>query len=269
MTDNLNIPHLISELGNPNQEKRHEASNALKLTGAAAVEPLIAALQNTDEDVRRETIQILEYIHDERAVPAFLRTIHDDPVRNVQTLAITYLYRFVEAPGVMDSLVRVARDDTFSGKRRAAVQILKTNKKMDGDFWLEVLNDSDEMVVIIAIRALVQTNDPRTANALRITLGKWAANDGVIYNIFNNWMALDKKPTFEDVAPYLSSSDDITRGRAAWILGKIGDLRAIDLLNSLLQDKAQVFKEDNYAPYQTVSSLAKTAIEQIQKVNRH
>ena len=51
------------------------------------------------------------------------------------------------------------------------------------------------------------------------------------------------------------------------MLGKIGDLRAIDLLKSLLQDNAQVYKEDSYAPYETVSSLARKAIEQIQKAN--
>jgi HEAT repeat protein len=262
-----NIPHLISELGNPDQKQQTAARNALEIMGLPAVEPLIAALQNPDEKVRTQAILALRYIQDARAVPAFLKTIQNDPVQDVKQQALSSLYRFVDVPGVMDTAIRLAKEGSFPAQRQTAVNLVANHKTMDAEFWLEMLNDSEPMVVIISIRALVKSNDPRSVDALRHTLGKWSGNDGVIYNIFNSWMALDKKLTFEDVAPYLKSSDDITRGRAAWILGKIGDPRAIDVLQTLLEDKAKAFQPEDYAPYETVSSLAKASIKQIQSAH--
>jgi HEAT repeat protein len=267
MPDTPNIPHLISELGNPDHKQQTAARNALEIIGLPAVEPLIAALQNPDDKVRGQAVMALRYIQDERAVPAFLRTIQDDPVKDVQQQALSSLYRFVNVPGVMDAAIRLAKEGSFPAQRQVAINLVANHKAMDAEFWLAMLNDSEPMVVIISIRALIKINDPRSGDALRNLLGKWSGNDGVIYNIFQNWMALDKKPTFEDITPYLKSPDDITRGRAAWILGTIMDPRAIDALQTLLEDKAKVFQSDNYAPYETVSSLAKASIKQIQSAN--
>ena len=71
------IDDLILDLKDSDDFVREEAIGMLELKGEEAVEPLIAALDERNKDIKIGAAQILAAIGDKRAIPALVKTLGD------------------------------------------------------------------------------------------------------------------------------------------------------------------------------------------------
>ena len=71
------IDDLILDLKDSDDFVREEAIGSLELKGEDAVEPLIAALDERDKNIKLGAIEVLKAIGDKRAIPALVKTLGD------------------------------------------------------------------------------------------------------------------------------------------------------------------------------------------------
>ena len=71
------IDDLILDLKDDDDFVKEEAIGSLELKGEEAVEPLIAALDERDKNIKLGAIEVLNAIGDTRAIPALVKTLED------------------------------------------------------------------------------------------------------------------------------------------------------------------------------------------------
>ena len=71
------IDDLILDLKDSDDFVKEEAIGSLELKGEEAVEPLIAALDERDKNIKLGAIEVLKAIGDKRAIPALVKTLED------------------------------------------------------------------------------------------------------------------------------------------------------------------------------------------------
>ena len=71
------IDDLILDLKDSDDFVKEEAIGTLELKGEEAVEPLIAALDDRNKDIKLGAIEVLKAIGDSRAIPALVKTLED------------------------------------------------------------------------------------------------------------------------------------------------------------------------------------------------
>ena len=70
------VATLITRLGSPGSEERDEATRALEVQGAAALEPLREVLQSSDAEVRRRARQLVQKIERRLETTRILEATH-------------------------------------------------------------------------------------------------------------------------------------------------------------------------------------------------
>ncbi len=86
------IPHWIGQLAQENlTPSRQRAQQRLEETGAAAIDPLVGALESTNPVLRRNSAEMLGYIGSPRAVQPLLDSLANDPDPSVRVQAVRSL----------------------------------------------------------------------------------------------------------------------------------------------------------------------------------
>jgi HEAT repeat protein len=270
------INELIAELGNPNIQKRRAATNSLVAFKQVAVAPLIDILERADkEDVNQENlrwhaIEALGRIGDPKAIPVLLE-LTEDMSERIQSKAVGSLEKFVSDPQVAQRLEYLVRHSAqFPKSASFAGNFIGYNNLRSAAFWLDIIQDKDciDSVVICAAQYLSKMDEAGIEEVFQATITRCAGNNPVVLSVFNSWMAFNPKPTFEDIAPFLRSDDVITRGHAARVLGILGDARAVELLQPMTSDNTKVYQVDYPAVFDTIATMSRQAIEQIQRANQ-
>jgi HEAT repeat protein len=201
LKENGDIKSLIDVLNyQKDPSVRINAADALGEIGDnQVVAPLIDALDDDNQEVRKTVIQSLGEIGDERAISPLIKTLDDD-FWEVRLLAAEALGKIGKNEAVLP-LVNILNNESFPAVRKAAVVALGS---IGGD-----------QVVFPLIKALkdVVTNVNMEAHHQLVIIGSNGAVEPLIDALENGYIP------------------------AAYVLGDIGDKRAIEpLINALESD---------------------------------
>jgi len=105
------IRALIDTLYSENANQRNTAIEALIALGTEATNHLIKAFETDNHDVRKFIIDIFGVTTDIRAMPVFLKAIHDED-ENIQAAAVEHLGN-LKSPLVVDTLLSVLGGDNI------------------------------------------------------------------------------------------------------------------------------------------------------------
>jgi len=105
------IKALIDTLYSENANQRNSAIEALIALEAEATEHLIRAFETDDQDVRKFIIDIFGVTGDPRALPVFMKAIHDED-ENIQAAAVEHLGN-LKSVEVVDTLISVLKGDNI------------------------------------------------------------------------------------------------------------------------------------------------------------
>jgi HEAT repeat protein len=264
MTD---IQQLIQQLVEP--ATRQQGYTALVALGAAAVDPLVAAFERTTTEYGQQQIAlVLSAIGDARSLPALLEWARSGLPKARQS-AVVALGAFGADPRVPEALRDIARRDPDFTVRLSAVNAIgrAVNKEAEKALWLEFLNDSSEQAVSTAVMNLPNRfpRDPQVADALLAALQRPDLPQSAVGWLMNGLSAMGEARAFEAIAARLQAPDARQRAHAANALGKLGDLRAVDLLKALQGDRAFAWEEDHGGPKYSVGDVAKQALATLLK----
>ena len=143
MTDPLQnkIPGLIRDLSHRNKDVRWGAANALARIGTAAVDPLIAALDDKDSVVRLRAAWALGQIGDKRPVDKLILTLRDGDwsVRMRAAEALGNL----RAHQATNALLLQLRDKNADVRGHVISALTKIADPVSADRISEILKDPD------------------------------------------------------------------------------------------------------------------------------
>jgi len=267
---------LISELTHEEDWRRMRATAACVAGGPKAVDGLIHALETGDPALKIEAAGMLARVKDARGGPPVAALLSDvDPlVRKAAAIALEQM------AGVLDSTAAAAlldhlREGGDEERRKVVVQLLGVMPNAIEPLTA-MLKDPDERARLTAAEILEHLLDPRSADALvdamadpsllqaavRI-LKKLDAIRERIDHAFNALRDVEEselkedarmstvidllnlgRPSVEILIEYLNDDDWVVREAAADLLGKIGDIRAVEpFIERLRVDKDTGVKE--------------------------
>lgn len=260
------VQPLIQQLSDP--LKARAAFKAISEMGAAAAEPLLAALNDPNETIRRQVVSLLGSTKDPRAVAPLMKLTGDLP-KQVQSAAIAALGNFPNNPRVSDFLSQLALRQGETDTRVSAIFTLgrAAGKDAAQALWLEMLNDPSPQMVINAASQLATAKQPATVKPLLATLQRMGEGSTTFTFLVRALGDLGDKRAFEVLVGYLNVSEPHKRAAVVHALGRLGDVRGLDVLETLKGDKAVAGQEDHGGPQYTVGDMAQQAITAIRKAN--
>ena len=209
-----NINELVTQLQNSDPDVRSNTVRALAKTGdSRAVAPLITALQDESESVRRGALQGLKEIGPP-AVPLLIVALKN-PNRRVRR----------KASCVIDNIGYKLKD---TGDFRAVEPLI------------DALKDPTSVVRSHSVTALGTIGGPQALppviSALKTEAVRSALDIGVCYRAIEALHRLGQTAA-ECLIPALNHPDKAIRRKAATLLGKTGEAGAVELLTIALKDK--------------------------------
>jgi HEAT repeat protein len=259
------IETLVSELVHEEDWRRMRATAACLSGGPRAVQALIQVLDAGAPPLKAEAAAMLARVNDPQAgVPLVgLLRDEDDAVRKAGASALEHM------AGVLDETT------ADEGIRVAASQLLGVIPNAIAPLC-EMLTHQDPEAQIMAAKMLDHLLDPRSADALINAMGQPAVRDMAVQilkklsaireridEVFDALRAIEElsereearmstvinllaigRPSVEILIEYLEDDDWLVREAAADLLGKIGDVRAVEpLMQRLRVDKDTGVKE--------------------------
>lgn len=257
------------------QKKRYvrlAAAEALGEIGdARAVDPLIAVLQDDNEDVRRAAAEALGKIRDKRAVEPLLEIFKDSEVwwaaealgELGDKRAVEPLIRVVNSRGsgmrpAMVALGKIGADNAADDAVDQILQVLN-----------EVVNDKNvgEKTRCVAIDALGDIGDCRAIELLLKCLEDEVAEAATQALLkIGPTRIMENREAVEQLLNYLRGENRGASARAAIVLGNIGDTRVTEpLIQLLLNENLSEHVRENAAyalgkigDVRAIAPLAKT-----------
>jgi len=159
------IAELIENLSHREEDIRWAAASALAQAGTAAVEPLIAALDDKDSVVRLRAGWALGRIGDDRAVKKLISTLHDGDwsvrMRAADALGVLGAHEANEA------LLLLLRDKNADVRRHVIGALTKIADPTSADRIRDFLKDADWRVRMGAALALAAIGDEKSMRYLK------------------------------------------------------------------------------------------------------
>ena len=226
------VEPLIAALRDENEDVRERAAEALGQIGdARAVEPLIAALRDKNEDVRRRAVEGLVRSGARSVEPliAALRDENEDVRRSVE-----HALAGIGADSV-EPLIAALRDENKRVPWSAGLDALAGIGKSSVEPLIAALQDEYMSVRWAAANALGQTGDARAVEPLIVAL-----RDGERFVRASAAHALERIGNTRAVEPLIAALQDeeqVVRMQAERALGQMRDARAVELLIAALRDE--------------------------------
>lgn len=270
------IETLVPELIHEEEWRRMRATAACVRGGPRAVQALIGALETGPPELKREAAAMLARLKDPSAGPALVRLLddEDESVREAGARALEHMAGVLDAQTVAEvvALLPTSREDS---SRRRLMQLIGSLPTAVTPLC-ELLRDPDPDRQVAAATILDHLLDPRAIDALIDAMGQPAVRPLVVETLkklhairdrvdqaFNALRDLEEagereearmatvidllaigRPAVEILIEYLEDDDWVVREAAADLLGKIGDIRAVEpLMKRLEVDKDTGVKE--------------------------
>ncbi|RMH10000.1 MAG: HEAT repeat domain-containing protein [Nitrospirae bacterium] len=264
---------IISELTHEEDWRRMRATATCLRGGPKVVDELIRAMEKGTPAYKVEAAKMLARIRDPRAGVALVRLLNDeeDSVRQAAGVALKQM------AGILDdttatALVQLLRDPAL---RPMVTELLGVIPTSIGPLT-EMLRDPDPEARLTAATILDHLLDPRSADALVDAMGDPTIRDLVVQtlkklgtirdridHIMDELRSVDEsemreaarqeavmklhpigRPAVEILIEYLHDDDWVVREAAADVLGRIGDVRAVEpLIERLREDPDTGVKE--------------------------
>lgn len=233
------VEPLSAALQTENVEMRRTIVAALDdFEHPAAIGWLIDALQDVDKWVRWYAVSGLEDKHDERAIDPLIAVLHDADnsvrVGAVQTLNSMLA---VDERRIVQALASLC-DDPVPSIRSAIVQALATSEDpLALDCLIATLQDADAAVRQLALDTLRPKGDEQLVDPLMALLDH--ANPDVQISALNALQALsvvDDAQLVRALATAFDGAPETVRREIVLALGASADPQAMDLLTAALED---------------------------------
>lgn len=201
----------------------------------------ILALEDEDEQIRRQAAHMLGEIEDARAIPALTRTLKDDPSREVRRAALWALVE-MDSREVMPTLYELAADETDDEARRQIAWMIGENAdegdRQAGQVLMRLLGDGDAEVRATAVWGLAEMEYTPALNAvLELTEDE---NDEVrsraVWAVAELAEEASSDEALQALTRALKSGNAEVRSTAAWALGELEDGRAVEALIDAVGD---------------------------------
>jgi HEAT repeat protein len=239
MERNKDVEGLISALKYKDCTIRKEAAVALKKIGDhRALFPLIHTLKYEDwhesyavmGSVREIAAETLGILQDRRAVEPLIKALNDKD-EEVRWKACWALGHIGDKRAV-EPLLHLLNDERWAVRKYSASALGKIGDMRATESLIQTLNDKEWHVRKYAADALGNIGDERAVTPLVDALSD--EDDDVRWKVV---IALGKmrSAAVEPLIEVFGDEDWRIRGRAAEALGKIGDIRAVDpLINAIM-----------------------------------
>ncbi len=270
------IETLVAELVHEEDWRRMRATAACLSGGPRAVQALIRALETGGAALKIEAAAMLARIKDPHAGVALVRLLghEDEAVRKAGAAALEQMAGVVDAE-TASALVRLLCDTRAEETRKLVMHLLGVIPNAIAPLG-EMLKHPDEEAQVTAATILEHLLDPRSAEALIDAMGSPAVRDiavrtlkklgAIRERIDRAFDALREvegtsereearmatvidllaigRASVEILIEYLRDEDWVVREAAADLLGKIGDVRAVEpLMERLRVDEDTGVKE--------------------------
>jgi HEAT repeat protein len=270
------IETLIAELVHEEDWRRMRATAACLSGGPRAVQALIHALQTGSPALKAEVAAMLARVNDPQAGVSLVGLLRDEDeaVRKAGASALEHMAG-VLGEATAAALASLLYESNDEGIRLAASQLLGVIPNAIAPLC-EMLTHQDPEAQIMAAKMLEHLLDPRSADSFITAMGQPAVCDIAvralkklsairerIEEVFDALRAIEElsereearmstvinllaigRPSVEILIEYLDDDDWVIREAAADLLGKIGDVRAVEpLMQRLRVDKDTGVKE--------------------------
>ncbi|MGP8250612.1 MAG: HEAT repeat domain-containing protein [Terracidiphilus sp.] len=210
------------------------ASTALLQLGPAVVEPLLAAAEDADPDVRKRALEALALTHDPRAIPALTAALNDSELEVRQ--GALYSLQTLKAPNFLEAL-RAALKSPDTALRAVALRASGELPIAESiPIVIAAMHDPDPSIRNAAAVYLkpTQTADPQVAEAL-IALAQ-DPDSSVSWGAVNT-LATSRDPKAIDAMLGFAQGKNphVDPHQAIELLGKVQDPRAFALLTDSLR----------------------------------
>jgi HEAT repeat protein len=224
------VGRLIAALRDTDHEVRWRAACALGLIGdPRAVEPLIAAFLNPALCIQRHAARALGWIGDARAVEPLMATLRgpDHSLRCYASYALGDIGCKAVGP-----LFAALRDQDYDIRWQAALAMVEIGREAVEPL-IAALSDPDREVRSEAVNALACIKDGRAAEPLIAVLRD---PDGETRLVATFGLVRIGREAVGPLIAALGDQDPDVRWQAAEVLGQIGDGRTVAPLRNLLRD---------------------------------
>jgi HEAT repeat protein len=267
---------LIAELVHEEDWRRMRATATCLKGGPKAVEALVQALQTGTSALKMEAAGMLARIRDPKAGVPLVRLLRDEEasVRKASAVALEQM------AGVLDTVTATALAEELSEatdeSQRNLVMALLGLIPNAIEPLSRMLKGSDEKLRLTALEIFEHLLDPRSSDALVDAMGDPLLTEATVRTLkklgairerldrtFDELRSVEDssqreearmaaviellgigRPSVEILIEYLEDEDWLVREAAADLLGKIGDVRAVEpLMKRLRQDKDTGVKE--------------------------
>lgn len=270
------IETLVAELIHEEDWRRMRATAACLSKGPRAVQALIHAIQTGSSALKAEASAMLARVNDPQAGVPLVSLLRDEDevVRKAGASALEHMAGVLDevTAAALASLLYESKDEEI---RMAASQLLGVIPNAIVPLC-EMLTHQDPEAQFMAATMLEHLLDPRSADALIGAMGQPAVRDVAVRTlkklsaireridkVFDDLRAVEElsereearmstvinllaigRPSVEILIEYLDDDDWLVREAAADLLGKIGDVRAVEpLMQRLRTDKDTGVKE--------------------------
>jgi HEAT repeat protein len=270
------IETLVSELVHEEDWRRMRATAACLSGGPRAVQALIHVMETGSSTLKAEAAAMLARISDPQAGVPLVGLLHneDEAVHNAGASALEHMAVVLDetTAAALVSLLYGAKDEKI---RLAVSQLLGVIPNAIAPLC-KMLTHEDPEAQIMAAEMLEHLLDPRSADAFINAMGQPAVREIAVRTlkklsairerideVFDTLRAVEElsereearmstvinllpigRPSVEILIEYLEDDDWLVREAAADLLGKIGDVRAVEpLMQRLRVDKDTGVKE--------------------------
>lgn len=270
------IETLVSELIHEEDWRRMRATAACVAGGPRSVQALIEALRSGPTELKKEAAAMLARIKDPRAGVALVGLLESDEeiVRKAGAAALEQMAGVLDTDTARALVALLPK--TAKGEMREVLTHLIGAIPTSIQPLCDMLKHPDQDLQIAAALMLDQLLDPRSIDAFIEAMGQPAVRDIAVGTLkklsaireridetFNALREVEGasereearmatvidllgigRPSVEILIEYLEDDDWLVREAAADLLGKIGDVRAVEpLMKRLEQDKDTGVKE--------------------------
>ncbi len=207
--------------------------------GSAAVDPLIHAMEDGREDIKKKAQILLKRIQDPHSEESLVASLSDDDsaTRIHASWELKGLIREKKTPAILEALLASLNDVEAEVRNNCAEALGEIKEPRAVDPLMAALKDP--LTLKSAARSLGEIKDARAIPAL---LKIMADPDKQNRECAAAALARIGAPSVEPLLGLLGAADLNTRENAIWALGEIKDPKAIAPLGNLLKDRAMMIR---------------------------
>jgi HEAT repeat protein len=159
LENRLDLFEIVMAFNSRDTQARQEAYDTLVGLGDDAVEPLLEMFPDVSGTARIEIIKALGEIGDERATPLLERVVRsEDP--NEILFATSMAAKSLGKLGAVETLTELLHDERVALRRMAATVLRHIEADEAVDALGRALEDDDDTVVTLSVRALRSIGTP-------------------------------------------------------------------------------------------------------------